>query len=287
MSTEISVASSLPGPEMMGAELMADINACVVPPRHCAFWWLGQHSFVVKLSKTVLYVDPFLSPVEDRRVPPLLRPEQVTNASLIFGSHDHGDHIDRAVWPTLAAASPQALFIVPELLRDSIIHEVGLPCKRMVGVDPRFGVTVRGVRISAVPAAHELLNPDPATGLYPCVGFVIQANGCTIYHAGDTCIYEGMQAILRQWRFDLATLPINGRDARRLASNCIGNMTYQEAVDLAGTLRPGMVIPAHFEMFDTNSQNPQPFVDYLHVKYPDVRGQIPVHGRRYLLAATY
>jgi L-ascorbate metabolism protein UlaG (beta-lactamase superfamily) len=75
-------------------------------------------------------------------------------------------------------------------------------------------------------------------------------------------------------------LPINGRDARRLKVNIIGNMTYQEAADLAGALKPGLVVPGHFDMFERNSENPQLFIDYMKVKYPQQKTLIPEHGRR-------
>lgn len=261
-----------------GDQLIAAINECQVKAGECAFWWLGQHGFVLKLGTTVCYIDAFLSPVEGRQVPPLLRPEQATNATLFLGSHDHTDHIDRAAWPALAAASPTATFIVPELLRQQIGKEIGLPNARIRGVDEELTVETAGLKITGVPAAHEFLDRDEETGLHPYVGFVLEGNGCTIYHAGDTCIYEGMHRLLRRWSFDLAFLPINGRDARRLASGCIGNMTYQEAADLAGTLRPGLTVPTHFEMFAANSENPLLFVDYMQVKYPRLATHMPQHG---------
>ena len=44
-------------------------------------------------------------------------------------------------------------------------------------------------------------------------------------------------------------------------------MTYQEAVDLAGEINPGIVIPGHWDMFSDNSGDPDAFVDYLDAKY--------------------
>ncbi len=66
---------------------------------------------------------------------------------------------------------------------------------------------------------------------------------------------------------DAALLPINGRDAVRYRRNCIGNMTFQEAADLAGELQPGLVIPGHWDMFADNPGDPDAFVDYLTIKY--------------------
>ena len=47
----------------------------------------------------------------------------------------------------------------------------------------------------------------------------------------------------------------------------IGNMTYQEAVDLAGEAGPEAVILGHFDMFAENSADPEEFADYLDAKY--------------------
>jgi L-ascorbate metabolism protein UlaG (beta-lactamase superfamily) len=272
---------------LTGKALIADINHYRPAAGALGLWWLGQHSFVVKASETVIYIDPYLSPSPERQVAPLLQPEEITNADIICGTHDHLDHIDRGVWPALAGASPQARFYLPELVRQSVADETRVPAERLIGMDDGRSVEWAGCRISALASAHEFLDQDPQTGMYPYLGYVIEANGCTIYHSGDCCIYEGLQARLRRWRFDAVLLPINGRDAKRLASGCIGNMTYQEAVDLAGSLRPGLTIPAHYEMFTGNCQNPQEFLDYMHVKYPHLATGLPEHGVRFTVRATH
>ena len=267
-----------------GTDLIEDINACHVPAGHCALWWLGQQSFVAKLGQTVCYLDPYLTPSPRRRIEPLLKPEEVTNAAVVCGTHDHADHIDRPAWPVIAEASAEARFIVPALLRERVAAEVGLPEQRVIGLDDGRNEVVGDVRISAIPAAHEVLDVDAETGLHPYLGYVLEGNGFCLYHAGDTCLYEGIHARLRRWKLDAALMPINGRDAKRLASGCIGNMTYQETADLAGAVEPGLTIPTHFEMFAANSEDPQLFVDYMRVKYPNLRTEIPRHGRKMLIA---
>jgi L-ascorbate 6-phosphate lactonase len=267
-------------------ELIEEINATETPFRSCAFWWLGQHGFAIKLGSTVLYIDPYLTPSDSRNIPPLLDPADVTNADAVIGTHDHSDHIDRPSWPTLAKASPGAIFVVPKFGMSALMADLGLPEGRVAGLDDGLSVSVAGVKITAIPAAHEFLSTHPETGHHEFLGMIIEGNGFCLYHAGDTCIYEGIQARLRNWKIDLAFLPINGRDATRLRSGCIGNMTFQEAVDLAGSIQPGLVVPTHFEMFDGNTENPELFADYLSVKYPHVRGQVPLHGARVLVQAS-
>ena len=274
-----------PSPMLTGTALIDDINACQVSHKQCAYWWLGQHGFAVKLGRAVLYIDPYISPDKARQIAPIVKAEEITNATLVLGTHDHSDHIDRPAWPAIASASPKARFIVPKMFEQKISRELSIVQDRVLGVDQEITVEVDGITVTAIPAEHEFLDIDPKTGLHPYVGYIIQGNGMTLYHAGDTCVYEGMQGLLRQWKLDLAFLPINGRDARRYTGHCAGNMTFQEAVDLAGTIKPGMTVPTHFEMFAMNSENPQLFVDYLQAKYPGVKTQIPVHGQRTMVSA--
>lgn len=273
---------------MIGRDLIHDINAFHPAAGECGLWWLGQQGFVVKLGGAVLYIDAFLTDLPGRRVPPLLEPSLVTNADVILGSHDHADHIDRPAWPLMADASPGAIFVVPELVRKQIVDELRLPAERVLGVDEGRPASLAGVTIEAVPAAHEFLDTDPLTGLHPYLGFIIEGYGMRLYHAGDTCLWEGLhEQLRRRGMLDAMILPINGRDARRLRANCIGNMTYQEAADLAGALHPGTIIPAHYEMFAMNSSDVDQFIDYVRIKYPDRKVVAPRHGERLVLGARH
>ena len=270
---------------LTGEALIDDIDSTTLGEGELAFWWLGQHGVVLKLGAAVLYLDPYLSESPSRTVRPLLAPSEVTHADAVTGSHDHGDHIDRPIWPDLAAASPGAIFVVPRLILDrGLAGDLGMPPERFVGLDDAATVDVAGVRLVGVPAAHERLDADADTGLHPYLGYVVEGGGCRVYHAGDTCRYEGLETRLKAFGgFDAVFVPINGRDAKRLAGGCIGNMTYQEAVDLAGEIDTRVAVPTHFEMFADNSEDPRKFVDYLRVKFPGVTPLVPQHGRRTIL----
>ena len=259
-----------------GRELIAEIDAARVESGDAVFWWLGQHSFVVRTCEAVVWLDPYLTPDEKRTVPPLLAPEEVTNADVILGTHDHADHIDRPALPGMAAASPRARFIFPRTVTDGA-NPPAVPAGRMLGLDAEEGLQTGGVQVTAIAAAHEFFDVDPERG-HPYLGYIVRSGDVTIYHAGDTLKYEGLETRLKRQPIDLALLPINGRDARRLARNCIGNMTYQEAVDLAGAVRPRLTVPTHYEMFASNAEDPALFADYMRVKFPGVKFWIGEHG---------
>jgi len=267
-----------------GLDLINEVDNCTLEKGKMAFWWLGQIGYVVKLGELVIYLDAFLAENPDRLVKPLLKPEEVVNADFIFGSHDHIDHIDRAVWHELSLSSPLAKFVVPQLLIKGLSKDLDILEDRFVGLDDDLSVILKGLKVTGIAAAHEFLDQDPKTGSFPYLSFVIEGNDCTLYHSGDTCIYEGMLTKLKKWnKFDVMFLPINGRDAKKYRSNLIGNMTYQEAVDLAGTLKPRLVVPAHYDMFCGNTQDPELFVDYLDAKYTGVKCWVGGYGEKVII----
>ena len=247
-----------------------------------AFWWLGQLGYIVKTASLTLSFDAYLAPNNRRTVAPLLKPEEMDFVDFVFGSHDHSDHIDHSAWPGIAAAAPRARFIVPEKFVGNLSKEFGVPAERFIGLDEGKAFTdaaLPGFRIAALASAHEFLDPDPATGLHDSLGFIVDADGLRFYHSGDTCKYEGLETKLMHNRpLDVMFLPINGRDAVRYTSHCIGNMSFAEAVDLAGAVKPRLAVPGHYEMFKTNSEDPDKFTSYLEAKYPGQKSWVGDHG---------
>ena len=267
-----------------GLNLIKETNDTTVKPGETAFWWLGQMGFVVKLGSVVFYLDAFLANRPDRTIPPLFAPNEITNADYIIGTHDHSDHIDRKVWHQLSKSSPNATFLVPEKLIPLLSRELEIEENRFLGLEDQKTLFLKdGICVTGIASAHEFLDQDPVTGQYPYVGLVLEGNGLKMYHSGDTCIYEGLYEKLRKFgKLDVMFLPINGRDGKRYQSNVIGNMTYQEAVDLAGTLTPNLVVPAHFEMFLNNREDPALFAEYLNAKYRGLSYWIGRHGEQIL-----
>jgi len=168
---------------------------------------------------------------------------------------------------TVLARNPEAKFLFPRMHREAVLAD-GVKEQNAIGLNDGESIRIGGFVIHALAAAHEFLDRDEETGLYPYLQFVIEGEGARIHHAGDTVRYEGMLPKLQKFGpIDAQILPINGRDARRYRENCIGNMTYQEAADLAGETKPGIVIPGHWDMFAHNGEDPKLFADYVAAKY--------------------
>lgn len=243
---------------------------------------LGQQGYILESGQIKLGIDLYLSESPKRLIANFVEPEELQDLSLLFGSHDHLDHIDRNAWVRAAAACPGLKFVVPAFFEASLPQALGVDKGRFVFVDENRPAEVDGVKICAVAAAHEFLDTDAETGYHPYLCYILEFNGFKIFHGGDTCRYDGFAGkIMKYGTLDIAFLPINGRDAERYARGCIGNMTYQEAVDLAGEIKPKMTIPGHYDMFANNSENPELFCSYLQVKYPGLRFKVLPAGTMY------
>src|ERR671921_2321591 len=164
--------------------------------RALAFWGLGQVGVAIKGPTGVLYVDPYLTDSDGeggslpRTFPPPIAPDEVTNASAVLLTHVHIDHTDPDTVLPLSKGSPEARFVAPFTSRDMLV-EAGLDEGRIVVPEVGEPVEVSGATVTAVPSAHTELEHDPGRG-YPYLGYVIEWNGVTVYHAGDTVIYDGL-----------------------------------------------------------------------------------------------
>lgn len=231
-----------------------------------AITWLGQMGLRVEIGETTILVDYFASDLEGRRIPAPIPTDEVRGVDAFLGTHDHIDHIDHGAWRVWAKTCPGAKFVFPSVHRQSVLDD-GVAEAQLLPIDAGGSVRVGDITIHAIPAAHEFLSPTE-DGRYPCLQYVIEGGGARIYHAGDTLRYEGMLPLLKAFGpFDAALLPINGRDGARYRVGFIGNMTFQEAVDVAGELGPKLALPGHWDMFAENPGDPAAFADYLDAKY--------------------
>ena len=249
-------------PRQSGEALLNDITTTQPAKGEVALWWLGQSGYAIKTVSALFYVDLYLSEhltakYADTEKPHVrmteapLRGGDITNASWVFASHKHSDHLDPGTLPALFAASPEAKLVLSASLVDHA-ESLGLDQTRLI---PTYGdetLQIGPLTVHSLPSAHPTLDYDPTTG-YPFLGFVFQVDGLTLYHSGDTLVYDGLAERLRQFSLDISFLPINGTNARLTELKVPPNMNAQEAVDLACAVSPRLVIPHHYDMFTFNT----------------------------------
>jgi L-ascorbate metabolism protein UlaG (beta-lactamase superfamily) len=260
-----------------GRRLIQQIGALAVPSGSLALWALGQSGFVVKGGDTVVYIDPYLSNYVDeagyappgsflRQYPPPLLPEEATNAHWVFCTHEHADHTDPKTLGPLARVAPQARFIGPAASRD-ILRSLGIGEDRIIVPPVDAPQTVGPLGFTAIPAAHYGLDQD-AGGAFRWLGYILQLNGVTLYHAGDTILYDGLVERLRAHSIQIACLPVNGRDGWRERRGMIGNLDGREAAELTVAINADVLIPMHNDLFAANHVSPAILADFLDRTYP-------------------
>ncbi|MEY3052333.1 MAG: hypothetical protein RLY31_2118 [Bacteroidota bacterium] len=250
--------------------LVGDVLAFPSEEAALRCWWLGQSGFLLSWMGRHFLLDPYLSDSLTSKYARTDKPhvrcsERVVDPhlldfiDLVTASHLHTDHLDGDTLRPLLACNPALTLLIPEAIRAEAVRRLGCATDLPTGMEA--GQTLVwpawGLSVTAVPAAHELLDRD-AFGRNLYLGFVLRFGPFSVYHSGDTVWFEGMEDLLRPFDVDIAFLPINGRHPERRVA---GNLSPEEAVRLADAIGAKTVVPCHYDMFRFNTANPQVFVD--------------------------
>jgi L-ascorbate metabolism protein UlaG (beta-lactamase superfamily) len=247
-------------PVLKDAALLADIKAASHDDGHFRLWWLGQSGFVLQWRGRHLLFDPYLSDSLTKKYANTDKPHvrmtarAVNPASLDFidvvtSSHNHTDHLDAETLGPLLRVNGGIILIVPAANRNFVAERLGIDPSFPAGLEIGQSTDAGPFRIEAVPAAHDELGPT-------VVGYIVRCGPWTIYHSGDTLLYDGMAALLQRHQVDVALLPINGRAPERRVP---GNLNAKEAAQLGQQIAARTVIPCHYDMFEFNTADAQDF----------------------------
>lgn len=286
-------------PVKRGAALMAEISETRVERGQVAIWWLGQSGYAIRTRSAMFYIDLYLSEQLTRKYANTEKPHirmteaplhggDITNADFVFASHKHSDHLDLETVAALLAASPNARLILPMAVMDYAVQHGPLDSERLipVGHDDHalvFELSYPTLTITAIPSAHPGFDHSDAFG-YPFLGFIIEVDGVTLYHSGDTLAYDGLAERVRAFQPDLVFLPINGTTPRLNALGTPPNMSAGDAVGLAAAIGDPLVIPHHYDMFTFNTIPVSDFTQLAQAR--GVRHRVLQAGERFLFSAS-
>ena len=255
-------------PILQDEVFLEDVLQAKKNPDQLRLWWLGQSGFLVQCQGRHLLMDPYLSDSltkkyadtnkpHVRMTERVIAPERLDFIDIVTSSHNHTDHLDGETLIPLWKANPSLRVIVPRANRHFAAERLQVSPDQLTPIQADGeAIEVEPFAFHAIPSAHESLETDE-NGDHRYIGFIVRAGKWTIYHSGDCILYEGLVEHLKRWKFDIALLPINGRDPKR---GVAGNFTGEEAARLGKDIHAGMVIPCHYEMFEFNTVSPEGFV---------------------------
>ena len=251
--------------------LIQQIEDTPIIPNSLAIWGFGQMGIGIKTPQSMLYIDLCLSDIlyeqADKKwvraYNPPAPPEDIINANYYLISHEHADHLDPLTISPILHACPNMRFVAPGWCVDQL-NSLGIAPENIITPEALRPMALAGsdVTLTAVPAAHYEKEFDPVKG-YRWLGYIIEANGVTFYHAGDTIIYEDyIDTLKRLPTPDIAMLPVNGRDYfREIEGPATGNLLPVEAARLATDLGWDTLIIGHNDLYPFNMI---PFASIIH-----------------------
>ncbi len=218
--------------------------------------WFGHSAFKFETAKSIVLVDPFL---DNNPLAPL-KSAEIAKADVVFVTHDHSDHLGDAY--SLCRRTKATFVATVELAEQA----------RKNGVDKTAGLNIGGtieisdVRLTIVQATHTSSVGTPT-------GVVVESQGKTIYHAGDTGLFGDMRLIGELYKPNVALIPIGG----------YYTMDAREATEAIKLLTPKVVIPMHYKTFPVLEKSADRFTKYVKNNVPKVKVVVLQPGESYNL----
>jgi len=200
--------------------------------------YLGHSTVLVETKQARIIIDPYLNESPVARI----KAADVT-CDFVLVTHGHEDHSGDA----LEIAQRCGATIVANY---EIAEYFGAQGAKTHGMNPGGAHQFPFGRVKLTLAHHTSSVNAGLNPIYlgvPC-GFLVTADGKTLYHAGDTALFMDMQLIARGG-IDLALLPIGDNFT----------MGPADALTALDFLKPKVAVPIHFNTWPQIAQDPQKF----------------------------
>jgi L-ascorbate metabolism protein UlaG (beta-lactamase superfamily) len=177
------------------------------------FKWYGQSGFKIEINDKNIIVDPYgIS-------------NETVKADFILITHSHFDHL--SVDDIKKVIKQETVIICPEDSEEQIKNQ--FPNKIYI-VKPDMKLKFKNIIIKTVPAYNINKSFHPKSNNW--VGYIIESQGESVYHTGDTDFIPEMKKL----KLNTVLLPVGGTYT----------MNAEEAADMVNTINPDKVIPMHY-----------------------------------------
>lgn len=204
------------------------------------FLWLGHGSMRVESGDAVLLIDPWLD--GNPSFPDDQRAAAIAGTTHILLTHAHFDHIAEI----LPLAKELGVPVVGQF--DLMGYWAEAEGIETVGFNKGGTVDLNGVAVTMVPASHSstLGLPDGPVGVGSEVGFILRAEGKTLYVSGDTDIMADMAWMGEYYAPDIGILSAGGHFTMDMTAAAWAAKKY---------FNFKTVIPVHYKTFPILAQS--------------------------------
>jgi hypothetical protein len=197
--------------------------------------FLGQSGYILKSGNTEIIIDPYLSDSVNRvagrprTLPVPINPQDI-KCDAVICTHNHLDHLDP---DTVTEINEKQFYITTN---EGVAELKKLSRENAAALNVGDSIKVGDFQITAVFADHTV----------EAFGLIVKAENKTLYFSGDT-LYNEKLLNIAEYKPDITFICINGR---------LGNMNVDEALITAKKISAKINIPNHYDMFESNSENP-------------------------------
>jgi L-ascorbate metabolism protein UlaG (beta-lactamase superfamily) len=222
----------------------------LVGPGEMGVTFIGHSSFLLQMGEKKLLVDPVFAKrlvVLRRQRRPGLLVEGLPAIDIVLLTHAHMDHLNiaslrRVIRATRRLRGRAPVVVVPRGVEDLVEH---LGFAKVHGMEWWEQIEVEGLRITMTPCKHwgARMFRDTHRGYG---GYVVEGEGHSVYHSGDTAYFDGFAEIGRRLRPQVALLPIGAYfpDSYRAV-----HTSPEEAVRGFVELGAERMVPMHYGTF--------------------------------------
>jgi len=204
--------------------------------------WLGHAGFLIRMGGLNVAIDPnwalWHGPVKRVRHPSF-HPTDLPSIDLVLISHAHFDHLHLPSLRKIADGQP---IILPKGV-GSLVKRCGFG--RIVELEMWQRARFRDIEVTLTPARHWGARMIHDT-FRQFGGFLVRSCDRTLYHCGDSAMFDGFAEIGKRSSVDVALMPIGAYDA---PSGRQVHMNPEEAIDAFQILGASNMIPMHHDTF--------------------------------------